>query len=516
VKRMRILAGAGSLAAVAALAVPRLWRGMLDWGATAEEVRRALPGDELLPDADLVATRAISIAASPVEVWPWLVQIGVGRAGAYAYDWLDRLFGLDVRSSRRIVPEFQGLAVGDMIPVANDGTGLRVRAIERERALATSTDDGTWAWTWTLEPAGDFTRLISRTRMATSHQSLPGRVATRLLLVPASWVMERRMLLGLRDRAEGRLGAATHVATTRESPGASSVAATSDGVAHSDGVANIGAPGAAATTTGTAVTDGPAAAEIAPEVHLLGPWGRAQTNAYLVRDGSSWLLIDAGWENDGPRIQAAARSLLGPGQVPAAIFLTHAHPDHDGSARDLAQAWGCPIYAHPAEIPLATGDFRAMQMYAGPLDRRLVLPLMRAVGRGRREAILAGSSLAGIVQPLPPGGAIPGMEGWQWIHTPGHTPGHVAFFRARDRVVISGDAVLTLAVNSWSGLLRQAQGLSGPPWYTTWDREAATASIVAIADLEPAVLAAGHGLPLAGPGTAAAVHAFAARTIRKP
>ena len=131
--RIGIVAGAGALVAAAAgiLLGPRLWRRMLDWGATAEEVRRALPGDELLPDADLVATRAISIAAPPAEVWPWLVQIGVGRAGAYAYDWLDRLFGLDMRSSRRIVPELQGLAVGDMVPVANDGTGLRVRAIER-------------------------------------------------------------------------------------------------------------------------------------------------------------------------------------------------------------------------------------------------------------------------------------------------------------------------------------------------------------------------------------------------
>jgi glyoxylase-like metal-dependent hydrolase (beta-lactamase superfamily II) len=156
-----------------------------------------------------------------------------------------------------------------------------------------------------------------------------------------------------------------------------------------------------------------------------------------------------------------------------------------------------------------------MARYAGPLDRWLILPLMRAVGGRRREAILAGSSLAGIVRPLQPGGGIPRMEGWQWIHTPGHTPGHVACFRARDRVVLSGDAILTLEVNAWAGLLRQRQGLSGPPWYTTWDPEAARASIGEIADLDPSVLAAGHGLPLAGPGTAAAVHAFAERTMRR-
>lgn len=407
VKRMGILVGGGSLAAVGVVVGLRLWRRMLDWGATAEEVRRPLRGDELLPDACLVASRAI----------------------------------------------------------------------EGERVLATSTDDGTWARTRILEPAGGATRPISRTRTATAQRSVPARVAPGLLLAPGSWVMERRMAAGLRDRSD-----VAAAAVTRASPRATGAIAT----------------------------------EIAPDVYLLGPWGRTQTNAYLVRDGSSCSLVDAGWGSDGPRIQAAARSLLGPGLAPAAILLTHAHPDHSGSARELAEAWGCPVYTHPAEVPLATGDFAAMARYAGPLDRWLILPLMRAIGRRRREAALAGSSLTGIVRPLGPGGAIPGVEGWEWIHTPGHTPGHVAYVRARDRVVLSGDAILTLEVNAWSGLLRQRQGLSGPPWYTTWDRQAAAASIVAIADLEPSVLAAGHGLPLAGPGTAAAVREFASRTTRDP
>ena len=260
---------------------------------------------------------------------------------------------------------------------------------------------------------------------------------------------------------------------------------------------------------------GAAATEIAPDVHLLGPRGRTQTNAYLVREGSSWILVDAGWTNDGPRIQSAARTLLGPGLAPSAILLTHAHPDHEGSAGELARLWGCPVYVHPDEIPFATGDFAAMARYAGPLDRWLILPIMRAMGGRRREAILAAGSLAGIIQPLPPGGAIPGLEGWRWIPTPGHTPGHVAYVRGADRVVISGDALLTLEVNTWGGILRQRQGLSGPPWYTTWDPAAAAASIVEIADLEPAVLAGGHGRPLTGPATAAAVRAFAARTARR-
>ena len=267
-----------------------------------------------------------------------------------------------------------------------------------------------------------------------------------------------------------------------------------------------------ATRAGGATTAAPV--EIAPGVHHLGPWGRTQTNAYTVRAGSSWFLVDAGWENDAPRIEAAVAHLLGPGQSPAAILLTHVHPDHEGSARALAQAWGCPILVHPAEIPIATGDFAAMERYAGPLDHWLILPFMRAVGRRRREAILAAGSLAGIVQPLLSGGAIAGMDGWEWIPTPGHTPGHVAFVRASDGVVISGDALLTLQVNSWSGVLRGRQGLSMPPWYTTWDRAAAATTVERIAALEPSVLAAGHGLPLAGPGTAAAVRSFAAGTRR--
>jgi len=162
----------------------------------------AAAGDDLLPAADLVATRAIAMKAAPADVWPSPIQLGVGRAGAYSYDWLDRLFGLDVRSSRRIVPELQGLAVGDVIPVAPDGTGLRVHILERDRVLGAMTDDGTWAWTRLLEPVGAGTRLLSRTRMVTSRSALLARAATWLALVPASWVMERRMLLGLRDRAE--------------------------------------------------------------------------------------------------------------------------------------------------------------------------------------------------------------------------------------------------------------------------------------------------------------------------
>jgi hypothetical protein len=180
-----------------------LRRRLLDYGSTPSEAAHRLPGDELLPDADLVATRAITIEAPPSDVWPWLVQLGNGRAGAYSYDILDRLMGLDIHSSRRIVPELQDLAVGEIIPVANDGTGLRVHRLEAPHVLATRTDDGTWVWAWVLEPVADGTRLLSRTRMETRSASLLQRISTSCFLVPASWLMERKMLQGIRDRAEG-------------------------------------------------------------------------------------------------------------------------------------------------------------------------------------------------------------------------------------------------------------------------------------------------------------------------
>lgn len=204
---MRARSGAGVLA-LASLA--GLWvvvtrasrRAMLDWGASGTEASAALAGDELVPDADLVATRAITIDAPPEAVWPWLVQVGIGRAGAYSYDRLERLFGLDVRSADVILPDLQHLSVGDVIPVESDGRGLRVRTIEPASVLATLTDDGDWSWTWVLRPTRHGTRLLSRTRMRTRHRGLAARAMLALFMVPASWVMERRMLMGLRERAE--------------------------------------------------------------------------------------------------------------------------------------------------------------------------------------------------------------------------------------------------------------------------------------------------------------------------
>jgi glyoxylase-like metal-dependent hydrolase (beta-lactamase superfamily II) len=152
-----------------------------------------------------------------------------------------------------------------------------------------------------------------------------------------------------------------------------------------------------------------------------------------------------------------------------------------------------------------------MRETAMPLDRWLVLPMMRAMGARRRQAVFDSATLAGVVRVFDPSMNIPGLPGWVCVPTPGHTVGHVSFFRAADRVLISGDALVTAKIDTVASLLLGRNGLSGPPWYTTWNSIAAHASIKTLAALKPQVLAGGHGSPLSGPGTTEAINDFAQR-----
>ena len=177
-------------------------RRCLTWGATAEEVSGKLPGDELLPEADIVSTRAVTIDAPPDAVWPWLVQMGSGRGGVYTYDWIENLFGLHMHSAREILPQFQDLKVGDELPLGPGRPVMRVMTCDPERTLTVRFADGNWVWIFALVAEGARTRLISRNRIATPGAALPARVFTMLVMEPGSLVMERKMLLGIKQRAE--------------------------------------------------------------------------------------------------------------------------------------------------------------------------------------------------------------------------------------------------------------------------------------------------------------------------
>jgi len=200
----RTLAAAASAATVLGPVTYLLFfrRWCLTWGAREDEVAANLPGDELLADAGLVTTRAVTVNASPEGIWPWLAQMGSGRGGAYTYDWLENLLGLNMHSASQILPEYQDIKVGDEFPLGEGGTVMRVEVLDPPRALAFRTTDQNWVWNFALLPDGESTRLISRNRIATKALAPATRLFYLLFMEPGSLVMERKMLLGIKQRAE--------------------------------------------------------------------------------------------------------------------------------------------------------------------------------------------------------------------------------------------------------------------------------------------------------------------------
>ena len=195
---MSRVAKVGIAIAVAALFRRRLRRAILTWGATELEADGPLPGDELLEDADGVATRAIDIAAPAETVWPWIAQMGPSpRGGAYTYDLIENLLGLDMHSVDVVLPEYQRPAVGDTIGYGRNR--MRVERVEPQRVLAWRSEDGNWVWTFVLDQRDGATRLISRNRFRLP--TLAARIGMAPM-EPASLVMERKMLRGIKQRAE--------------------------------------------------------------------------------------------------------------------------------------------------------------------------------------------------------------------------------------------------------------------------------------------------------------------------
>ena len=224
----------------------------------------------------------------------------------------------------------------------------------------------------------------------------------------------------------------------------------------------------------------------------------------LRHEDGSWTLIDTAIPFSAGRIRSWAEKTFG--RPPNAIVLTHGHFDHAGAAKELAEQWDVPVYAHPLEFPYLTGDkeYPAPDWKAGGGLMPLMSPTLPRgpINLGPRLKALPGEGSELSLAEMP---------GWKLIHTPGHTPGHVSFFRESDGTLLVGDAFCTTKPESFfAANFSQPAELHGPPSYFTSDWSAAKVSVRKLAALEPATVAPGHGKPLAGAEVSQALHKLAA------
>lgn len=233
-------------------------------------------------------------------------------------------------------------------------------------------------------------------------------------------------------------------------------------------------------------------------------------NVMAIGDRSRWILVDTALAGYGPAIRRAAEARFGAGTRPAAIVLTHGHFDHVGSIESLLSSWDVPVYAHPLEMPYLTG--RSPYPPPDPLVGRGSMALLsRLYPRGPID-------LGGRVKALPADGTVPDAAGWRWIHTPGHTPGHVSLFREQDRCLVSGDALITTKQESIAAVMTQRCELHGPPAYYTPDWTSSRESMRRLAALAPSILLAGHGQPMSGEAMRERLYVLAEHfdTIERP
>lgn len=207
-------------------------------------------------------------------------------------------------------------------------------------------------------------------------------------------------------------------------------------------------------------------------------------------NSNEFVLVDAGMPHSAEEIIAVVEERFGINKQPKAIILTHGHFDHVGSIIELVNKWGIPVYAHELELPFLTGK----ESYPKP-D-----PTVEGGSIAKMSFIfpVAPINLGDHVEALPSDGTVPFMPGFQWIHTPGHTPGHVSLFREEDRALIVGDAFVTVKQEYLYKVFTQEQEISGPPRYLTPDWEKSRDSVNNLAKLKPKVAITGHGLPMTG------------------
>lgn len=217
--------------------------------------------------------------------------------------------------------------------------------------------------------------------------------------------------------------------------------------------------------------------------------------------GPGWVLVDTGLPGIAGRIVSAAEERFGAGVQPFAIILTHGHFDHVGGMDALLEQWDVPVYAHPLERPYldGTASYPKADPTVGGGAMALLSPLYP------RGPIDLGTRL----HDLPEDGSVPFLPGWRWLHTPGHSVGHVSLWRDSDRTLVVGDAFITVAGESAYATAMQTPEIHGPPKYFTHDWQAAERSVRMLAALEPEAVAAGHGHPMRGEAMRRALHTLA-------
>ncbi|SHF72559.1 MBL fold metallo-hydrolase [Ornithinibacillus halophilus] len=229
--------------------------------------------------------------------------------------------------------------------------------------------------------------------------------------------------------------------------------------------------------------------ELLPDIYC---YTNQIVNLCLVGNPQSgdFVLVDTGMPNSANEIITEVEERFGEGSQPKAIVLTHGHFDHVGSIIELIDRWNIPVYAHELEIPFLTGK----QKYPEPdgsVEGGMVAKMSPLFPN---EPINLGNH----IEALPSDGKIPHLPEFKWIHTPGHSPGHVSLFRESDRTLITGDAFVTVRQEYLYKVMTQEKEISGPPRYLTTDWKAAKESVIKLKELNPSVAVTGHGVPMTG------------------
>jgi glyoxylase-like metal-dependent hydrolase (beta-lactamase superfamily II) len=226
-------------------------------------------------------------------------------------------------------------------------------------------------------------------------------------------------------------------------------------------------------------------------------------NVYIIQNtqGTDWILVDAGLKSSYSKIKKMIDVVIETGAVPRSIIMTHGHFDHRGALQQLADEWRVPVYCHHMELPYLTG-------------RASYPPPDPTVGGGMMASMAfvypkGPINVEEYLRELPEDGTVPDMPEWKWIHTPGHTPGHISLFRERDGVLVAGDAFVTTKQESVFSVMTQKRAVCGPPKYFTPDWGASARSVKALAALEPNVITTGHGHAMYGDEARKGLHKLA-------